>query len=97
MATDPTIPLLEMRRVSRHFGQIIALSEIDFAVYPGKIVALLGDNRAGKSTLIKVLTGVHPPSEGQLFSPAAQSIWTHLTPEGNWALKPCTKIWPWCH
>ena len=67
MATDPTIPLLEMRRVSRHFGQIMALSEIDFAVYPGEVVALLGDNGAGKSTLIKILTGVHPPSEGQLF------------------------------
>ena len=67
MVSDLSIPLVEMRRVSRHFGQITALSEIDFAVYPGQVVALLGDNGAGKSTLIKILTGVHPPSEGRLF------------------------------
>ena len=71
MAIDPTIPLLEMRRVSRHFGQIMALKEIDFAVYPGEVVALLGDNGAGKSTLIKILTGIHPPARASSFSPAA--------------------------
>ncbi len=56
-----------MRRVSRCFGQITALDQLDFSVAGGEVVALLGDNGAGKSTLIKILTGMYPPSSGQLL------------------------------
>ena len=59
--------LIEARNISKRFGHITALSEVDFAVAPGEIVGLVGDNGAGKSTLIKVLSGVHVPDEGQLL------------------------------
>ncbi len=59
--------LIEARNISKRFGHITALSEVDFAVAPGEIVGLVGDNGAGKSTLIKVLSGVHIPDDGQLL------------------------------
>src|SRR5215213_6782642 len=52
-------PLLELRRVSKHFGAVIALHEVDFKVYPGCVTALVGDNGAGKSTLIKCVAGIY--------------------------------------
>ena len=52
-------PLLELRGVSKHFGAVIALHEVDFKVYPGCVTALVGDNGAGKSTLIKCVAGIY--------------------------------------
>ena len=60
-------PLVYMENITRRFGLIAALEDVNFTVDRGEIVGLLGDNGAGKSTLIKVLTGVHTPSEGQIF------------------------------
>ena len=57
-------PLLEVRNVSRYFGNVIALKDISMSVYQGEVMCLLGDNGAGKSTLIKIFSGVHQPSEG---------------------------------
>lgn len=57
-------PLLEVERVGKMFGSVIALKDISMSVYPGEVMCLLGDNGAGKSTLIKILSGVHRPSEG---------------------------------
>ena len=59
-------PLLEARRISKHFGAITALSNIDFSVAHGEIVGLMGDNGAGKSTLVKVIAGNFPPSSGEI-------------------------------
>ena len=53
--------LLEVRRLSKHFGGLQALSDVDFEITPGEIVGLIGPNGAGKSTLINAITGVHPP------------------------------------
>jgi len=61
------VPAIELRGVSRRFGSVIALKDIDIAVNPGEVHCLLGDNGAGKSTLIKILSGVHRPSEGKIF------------------------------
>jgi simple sugar transport system ATP-binding protein len=58
--------LLDLRKVSRHFGAITALTEIDFRVGRGEIVGLMGDNGAGKSTLVKVIAGNFPPSAGEI-------------------------------
>ena len=58
--------LVEMRSISKRFGHITALTEIDLDLYEGEVLALLGDNGAGKSTLIKVLTGVYAPSSGEI-------------------------------
>lgn len=52
-----TTPILEARGLSRAFGHVRALDELDFEVYPGEVTALIGDNGAGKSTLVKALSG----------------------------------------
>src|SRR5579871_1783335 len=60
-------PLLEARGIVKYYGHVCALRNSNFAVYPGEVVALLGDNGAGKSTLIKVLSVVVHPDESQIF------------------------------
>lgn len=59
--------IVELRNVSKAFGSVLALKDINFGVEAGEIHCLLGDNGAGKSTLIKVLAGVHTISEGEYF------------------------------
>ncbi|MBN9022137.1 MAG: sugar ABC transporter ATP-binding protein [Rhizobiales bacterium] len=62
-----SVPAIELRGVSKHFGSVIALRDIDIKVYPGQVHCLLGDNGAGKSTLIKILSGVHQPTHGEIL------------------------------
>jgi|1186.fasta_scaffold04804_2 D-xylose transport system ATP-binding protein len=58
--------LLRLRGVSKRFGAVQALSEVDLDVRAGEVVALVGDNGAGKSTLIKAVAGVNPADEGEI-------------------------------
>ena len=58
--------LLELKAVSKHFGAIEALAGIDFHLHPGEIVGLMGDNGAGKSTMVKIVAGNFPPSTGEM-------------------------------
>ncbi|MFC5598835.1 sugar ABC transporter ATP-binding protein [Deinococcus cellulosilyticus] len=60
-------PLLEMRAISKHFPGVQALHQVNLVLYPGEVLALMGENGAGKSTLMKVLVGAYQPSEGQIF------------------------------
>jgi D-xylose transport system ATP-binding protein len=60
-------PLLELRGVSKHFGAVVALHEVDFTVQPGCVTALVGDNGAGKSTLIKCVAGIYRIDGGEVF------------------------------
>lgn len=62
--TTAVTPILELRGISKRFGAVQALHEVDFEVYPGEVVALVGDNGAGKSTLIKVIAGTHRADAG---------------------------------
>jgi simple sugar transport system ATP-binding protein len=58
---------LELRGVSKNFGGVRVLEDVDFQLHRGEVVGLLGDNGAGKSTLIKIITGVHQPDRGEIF------------------------------
>ncbi|GIV87503.1 MAG: ribose import ATP-binding protein RbsA [Chloroflexus sp.] len=60
-------PVLEMRDISRRFGNTQALAGVSLRLYPGEVHALLGENGAGKSTLIKIMTGVYQPDSGQIL------------------------------
>ena len=59
--------LLEVRNVSKFFGNVIALKDISVGVGAGEVTCVLGDNGAGKSTFIKILSGVHQHDEGELL------------------------------
>jgi fructose transport system ATP-binding protein len=59
-------PILEARGLVKHFGHVVALDGADFELYPGEIVAIIGDNGAGKSTLIKSLSGALQPDDGEI-------------------------------
>jgi D-xylose transport system ATP-binding protein len=59
-------PVLELRRVSKNFGAVQALREVDFSVRRGQVMALVGDNGAGKSTLIKCVAGIYPIDGGEI-------------------------------
>ena len=67
-ARDPSaVPLVEMRGISRAFGGVAALQNVDLSVYRNEVVALLGDNGAGKSTLIKILAGALAADTGEIL------------------------------
>jgi D-xylose transport system ATP-binding protein len=58
--------VLSLHGISKNFGAVSALTDIDLDVHAGEVVALVGDNGAGKSTLVKILAGVHQPSAGTI-------------------------------
>jgi fructose transport system ATP-binding protein len=60
-------PILEARGLVKRYGQVVALAGADFDLYPGEILAVIGDNGAGKSTLIKALSGALHPDEGEIL------------------------------
>ena len=60
-------PIVEMKDIEKHFGNVIALAGVSFDVRPGECHCLLGDNGAGKSTFIKTMSGVHKPTKGEIY------------------------------
>jgi D-xylose transport system ATP-binding protein len=61
-----TTPVLSLRGISKHFGAVQALIDVDFDVSAGEVVALVGDNGAGKSTLVKAISGAQPSDSGEI-------------------------------
>jgi branched-chain amino acid transport system ATP-binding protein len=59
--------LLDVRRVSKHFGGLTALQEVEMQIFPGEIYGLIGPNGAGKTTLFNVLTGLYTPNSGAIY------------------------------
>jgi ABC-type sugar transport system ATPase subunit len=64
---DTAQELIRVEHVSKRFGAVRALRDINLRVHAGEVLGLIGDNGAGKSTLIKILTGFHQPDSGQLW------------------------------
>jgi ribose transport system ATP-binding protein len=60
-------PIIVMRGIVKKFGGTCAVNQVDFEVRPGEVHALLGGNGAGKSTMIKILAGVHNADAGEIF------------------------------
>ena len=60
-------PLIELRHISKHFAGVKALDDVSLAIAPGEIHCLAGENGSGKSTIIKVISGVYQPDGGELF------------------------------
>ena len=60
-------PLLQLRGITKSFGSVQALTDVDFEVRNGEVMALVGDNGAGKSTLIKCIAGTHAPDSGEIL------------------------------
>ena len=61
------VPTLAVRGMSKSFGSVQALTDVDFEVRDGEVMALVGDNGAGKSTLIKCIAGIHPSDSGEVL------------------------------
>jgi D-xylose transport system ATP-binding protein len=66
VSETPT-PLLELRGISKSYGSVQALTDVDFEVRHGEVMALVGDNGAGKTTLIKCVAGIHGFDSGEIF------------------------------
>ena len=62
-----TAPLIVAKHITKRFGGLTALSDVSLEIRTGEVLALLGDNGAGKSTFVKVLAGAHRPSDGELL------------------------------
>jgi D-xylose transport system ATP-binding protein len=60
-------PVLELRDISKSFGSVQALTDVDLEVHRGEVLALVGDNGAGKSTLIKCVAGIHAADSGEIL------------------------------
>jgi simple sugar transport system ATP-binding protein len=65
-AASPS-PIVEMRHINKAFGAVQALADVDLKLYPGEVLGLVGDNSAGKSTLMKILTGAYHRDSGEVL------------------------------
>ncbi|HMR36005.1 MAG TPA: ATP-binding cassette domain-containing protein, partial [Paracoccus sp. (in: a-proteobacteria)] len=67
MQDQSTQPVLSLRGIVKTFPGVRALDGVQIDLYPGQVTALIGENGAGKSTIVKTLTGIYQPDEGQIF------------------------------
>jgi ABC-type sugar transport system ATPase subunit len=89
MTTSGT-PLIALRDIGKHYGNVIALEGVSLDVHAGRITCVLGDNGAGKSTLIKIVAGLHSttrapsPSRGRTSGSARRAKpWTAASPRST--------------
>jgi branched-chain amino acid transport system ATP-binding protein len=67
MSKEPTTPLLTLRGVTRHFGGLVAVNDVNLEVAPGSISSVIGPNGAGKTTLFNVISGLYTPTAGEIL------------------------------
>lgn len=67
MALEEQTPVVQMRGITKRFGQVVANSNVNLDVYKGEILSLLGENGSGKTTLMNMLSGIYFPDEGQIL------------------------------
>ena len=91
-----TTPLLEVRGVSKYFGNVIALKDISLAVDAGEVTCVLGDNGAGKSSFIKILSGVHQHDDGELLVEGEERRSSRPATRASSASRPCSRTWRRC-
>ncbi len=70
-------PILRVRQMVKRFGGLVAVNQVDMEVYPGEVVGLVGDNAAGKSTLIKCISGVYHAEEGEVYFEGRRAYFSH--------------------
>jgi ABC-type branched-subunit amino acid transport system ATPase component len=92
-------PLLRARSITKRFGALQALADVDVDIHAGEVLAILGDNGAGKSTFIKILSGAYEPSAGTLLLDGAPV--TFASPQDAADISPpssrnshCRRIYP---
>ncbi len=78
---EPVRALIEMRGISKRFGGVRALIDVNFTIQAGEIHSLVGENGSGKSTLIKILSGVLAPDVGEII--VDQKSHAYLTPAAS--------------
>ena len=66
-SNNSEIPILQTTNISKSFGHVQALKNVDLDLYPSEVVALIGDNGAGKSTLIKIISGIYQRDSGEVL------------------------------
>ena len=66
-AGNSAVPRIELRRISKRFGPVEVLSDVDLSLHGGRVHSLAGENGAGKSTLVKILGGIHQPDAGRIL------------------------------
>jgi fructose transport system ATP-binding protein len=67
VAAETRTPILQAKRLVKTYGRVVGLDGVSLELYPGEVLAIIGDNGAGKSTLVKCLTGAEIPDEGEIF------------------------------
>lgn len=72
-------PLLELHGITKRFGTLTALKDLSFHIGEGEVIGLLGDNGAGKSTTVNLISGIHKPSSGHLSVDGKQTLFTCRT------------------
>ena len=68
------VPAIELKGVTKRFGNVVANSNVNLTVHKGEILSILGENGSGKTTLMNMISGIYFPDEGQLFIDGEEAI-----------------------
>ena len=90
---EPSQTILSARRLIKTFGKVVGLDGVDVDLFPGEVLAIIGDNGAGKSTLIKALTGALTPDSGQVFLDGNEVNFRSPKTPARPASRPSTRRW----